>query len=274
MVFANMLEAVRRRRSPFLNIVFFEFADALRSRWLVVYALLLFSFAFFLLSLSSGEGDVVASLLNFVLLLVPLFLLMYGTVAFHSSLSFQRVILALGVSRLTLFTGQFVGRLTGLLIGFSVGLLVAFVLAGTIESTGSLLLILLYGLLLNIVFLAISFLLSQLSERLELLIAAAMGIWFVMYVLFDSLLMLLVIFFGDFPLQNVLLGLTLLNPIDTMRSIVLMQGNLQSLMTHSSAVYAKVLAGQTGIITGTIVLMLQAGVAAILGLHLYRKRDL
>jgi len=272
-VFANMLESARRR-SAFSNIVIFEFADALRSRWLIVYALLIFSFSFFLLSLSSGGGDVAASLLNFVLLLVPLFLLVYGTVAFHGSLSFQRVILALGVSRTTLYAGQFVGRLLGLLPGFAVGLLVAFILASSIEAIGSLFLILTYGLLLNAVFLALSFLLSQLSERLELLIAAAMGIWFVLYVLYDSLLMLMVIFFGDFPLQNVLLSMTLVNPIDTMRSIVLMQGNLQSLMTHSSAVYAKVLSGYTGVIVGTIVLFLQAGVAAFIGLHLYRKRDL
>jgi Cu-processing system permease protein len=101
-----------------------------------------------------------------------------------------------------------------------------------------------------------------------------MAIWFLLYVLYDSLLMLLVIFFGDYPLQHGILVMTLFNPIDTMRSIVLMQGNLQSLMTLTSAVYAKVLTGYTGITIGTIVLTLQAAVAAFLGLRLYRKRDL
>ena len=262
------------QKSAFMNILSFEFKDALRSRWVVVYAVLIFSFSFFLLTLSSGGDDAAASLLNFILLLVPLFLLVYGTVSFHGSLSFQRVILALGVSRTTLYVGQYVGRLFGLLPGFAVGLTLAFILGGTIEGFTSLLLILFYGLILNSVFLAVAFLLSQLSERIELLIALALSIWFLFYILYDSLLMLLVIFLGDFPLQHALLTMTFINPIDTMRSIVLMQGNLQSLMTHASAVYARALSGTTGVVVGTIVLIIQAVVAAGIGLRLYRRRDL
>ena len=277
MVLANIRELIRRKRrqSSFLNIVLFEFQDSLRSRWLFVYATLVFLFSFFLLYLSSGsDADVAASLLNFILLIVPLFLLVYGTLSFHSSLSFQRVILALGISRIVLYLGQYTGRLFGLLPGFAVGLILAFILGGNIEAAGSLGLILLYGLLLNSIFLAVAFFISQLSERLEILMASAMGIWFVLYILFDSILLLLVVFMGDFPLESVLLGLTLFNPIDTMRAIVLMQGNLQSLMTYSSAIYATVLSGWVGVVVGTVVLIVQATVAAYLGLRLYSKRDL
>ncbi|HRP69159.1 MAG TPA: hypothetical protein PLY93_06480, partial [Turneriella sp.] len=258
----------------FLNIVFFEFADALRSRWMIFYALVVFSFSLLLLSMASGSADVAASLLNFILLIVPLFILIYGVVAFHNSLPFQRVIIALGVKRTTIYTGQFLGRLAGLLPGFIGGLLLAFIFGGAIEGFTSLMLILVYGVLLNAVFLALAFFLSQLSERIELLVAFAIGIWFILYILYDSIILVLVIFMGDFPLEGALLTLTFLNPIDTARAVVLMQSNLQSLMTHSSAVYAKVLSGYIGVSIGTLVLCIQACVVTLWGLCLYKHRNL
>lgn len=265
----------KRRTSAFLNVVFFEMFDALRSRWLLVYSGLIFSFAFFLLYMSSGsDEDVAASLLNFILLLVPLFLFVYGIISFHMSLSFGRVILSTGVTRTSLYMGQYIGRLLGVLPGFALGLLLAFIFAGSIEAIGSFMLLLVYGLLLNAVFLGLSFLISQFSEHLELLIGAAIGIWFLLYILYDSLLLMLVILFGDFPIEKMLLALTMLNPIDTVRSVVLMQGNLQSLMTHSSAIYAKVLSGWVGILVGTALLILHGGGAVMLGLFYYKRRDL
>lgn len=270
MIFAKK----RTKRTALKNIIAFEFSDALRSRWTLVYTILLFSFSFFLLSMSSGVEDVTISLLNFELLLVPLFLLIYGTISFYNSLSFQRVILALGVLRRTLYSGYFIGRLLGILPGYVVGIVLAFIFSGSFNAVGSLTLILFYGVLLHVVFLAFAFFLSQLSERIEVLLAMALGLWFFLYILYDSLLLVVVIFLGDYPLEYVLVFLTFLNPIDTTRAVILMQGNLASLMTHASALYAKLLAGFVGVGLGTLALFAWAALSYLKGLRLYKKRDL
>ena len=68
--------------------------DVLRSKVLIAYALLLFGLGFSIASLSADRGQTAISLLNLVLLLVPLFSIVFSTIYLYNLRDFYDLLLA------------------------------------------------------------------------------------------------------------------------------------------------------------------------------------
>ena len=110
------------------KIIRYELRDVLRSRSLIAYAW------FFLLVMEAllrfGDGAKAAvSLMNIVLLLIPLVSVVFGTMYLYGAREFTELLLAQPVHRAQLFAGQF--------LGLAIPLSAAFVIDGAfIEKTG------------------------------------------------------------------------------------------------------------------------------------------
>jgi Cu-processing system permease protein len=219
-----------------------ELRDALRNRWLWFYTI---AFAGLALALSSvgmagagyggfaGFGRTAASLINAVLLFVPLIGLSVGagTVAHERERGTLTYLLAQPVTRAEVIVGKYVGAALamGVALGLGFGIAgIALASRGTANPDVYLRLVGL-SLLLALASLSLGMLISTLSKRAAMATGAAMVLW------------LALVFLGDLALMGAvltlkvnvqtLLGLTLLNPLQVFKvaAIYGLQSSLETL---------------------------------------------
>lgn len=265
------------KKNPLLTIALFEFRENIRNKWLMVYGTGFFLFSLMILYLGATDPlQAAASLLNLVLLLVPLFSLVFGSISFTDSLPFQEILVALPISRREIYLGKWLGLGLGLSLSFLIGMgMGAFFQLNAAESGfASYFLLLLLGVLLTFVFLSIAFWISNIIRRRELIFGVILLGWFYFFVLYDVLVLGLSVFFGDYPLEKLLLVLVSLNPIDLARVLLLLQIDLSAMMGYSGALFQKYLGNTMGIWVGSALLTLWIIIPTFFGYRTFKRKDL
>ncbi len=169
-----------------------EMRDARRNRWFLVIALLfaLLSLSLSLLGLAglgnlgvAGFGRTAASLLNLVLLIVPLMGLLLGamSVVAEKEQGTLWVLLAQPVSRGEILLGKYLGSafalIAAILLGFGASALVIGHYGGAAQI-GDYLVLILFTVLLGLAFLSVGFCLSTCVRRMPLALGLALFAWF------------------------------------------------------------------------------------------------
>ena len=193
--------------------------------------------------------QIVVSLLIIMLLLIPLFALLFGSLSFAESLSYVELMIVHGVSRKQIINGKFIGLGSSLALSFlcGAGLGLATFL-NSFQSFGFILLLLGLGVLLNYIFLGLALILSTLLIKKEVILASALFIWFYIYILYDFIIMSLAVLLREYPLEVPILIMVFLNPLDLVRVILLLNLNLASSMSIGAALIEKILSGSQGIL--------------------------
>jgi Cu-processing system permease protein len=232
------------------KIIKYSFYDTLRSWWALLYGLFFLALAATLLYFSGDFNRALVSLLNVVLLLVPLISTVFGTMYFYNSREFSELLLAQPIKRSHLFLGQYLGLTISLILSFCLGLGIAFLLyAGTIEESKHLFMLMLCGTLLTAIFTAIAFLVSVSFEDRIKGFGIAILLWLFTAVIYDGLLLAFLVIFDDYPLEKVSIGITLFNPIDLSRILILLRLETAALLGYTGAVFEKFF----GTLQGTLI---------------------
>lgn len=206
-----------------------EFRDSLRNRWFLLYTVafgaLSLALSYFSLSGAglygfAGFGRTAASLINLVLLIVPLMALTIGAGSLagereHSTLSY---LLAQPVNRTEVLLGKYLGLAVALLaslgLGFGLsGIVIA--LRGSGTDAGSYVQIIGLAYLLALTMLSLGFLISTLTAKASVAAGIALFVWLVL------------VFFGDLGLMGTALAmrmeigqlftLALINPLQVFK---------------------------------------------------------
>lgn len=265
------------RRRTLVTIARFEFFENVRNKWLVGYGLSFFLLGNLIVYLG-GRNPLQASgsLLSLVLLVVPLFSLVFGSLSFTEALGFMELLAAQPVARRDLYLGKWFGLGTGLAAAFVLGMGGGSLLLINRAGPGffAFFLLLLLGAQLSYLFTAVAFLLSNLSDRKEVVFGLVLAVWFFFFILHDLLILGTVILFGEYPLEPVILVLSAINPIDLVRVLLTLQLDLSALMGVTGAVFQKVFGGPGGAICGALMLLAWTVLPLWLGLRLFKKRNL
>lgn len=206
-----------------------ELMDAMRSRviWLFagIFALLALGLSYFGL-VGSGYAEVTgfarttASLLNLVLILLPLIALFLGTSSMTSERGALELLLAQPVTRSEVMLGKFLGLgmtlVASTLVGFgAAGILIALRAGGS--DFGRYLLLLALSAALEIAFLSLAMLIAAVTSNRVRALGAAVALWFLTVLLYDLLVVGGAVLIGAKQLSAVLVMLLLLNPVDLVR---------------------------------------------------------
>ena len=256
------------------KILKFQLRDLARSRWLLGYTLLLLALTEALVRFGGNGPRAVISLLNLVLILVPLVSLVFGTMYLYGAREFIELLLAQPVGRRALFVGLYAGLALPLAGGFLLGVGVPFLWAGTGQESGSSVgLLLAAGMILTLVFAALAFLVSAVVVDRARGLGVAILLWLALTVLYDAALVLVTTTMADYPLELPLLGLTILNPVDLGRVLLLLKLDAAALMGYTGAVFERFFGSALG--TGVTIGALAVWVAAplLLGLRRFVARD-
>lgn len=262
---------------PLLTIARFEFFENVRNKWLAIYALAFFAFTG-LITYMGGSDPLSASmsLLNLVLLSVPLFTMMFGSISFTESLPFHDVLIAQPISRRDIYLGKWIGLGGGLsasyVIGMGLGLLFTINFSGSGIKSAVLLLFL--GVLLTLAFLGIAFYVVNVLSKREVIFATVLVLWFVFFILYDLLVMAVAVVFEDYPLAWPMLMMVCFNPIDLVRLILLLQTDASAMMGYSEAIFQKYLGSGVGIAIGTTCLLLWIAIPTWRGLRRFERKDM
>ncbi len=258
--------------SAFFTTLRFELRDNFRSRWLFFYLALLTGSALFLSYFGGSSEEGGASLINLVLLVTPLFALIFGALGFVESLPFLRFVIASNVPRNTLYLSKWTVVTLGLSLTLFVALLVA-TLGGNASFSIFILLFTLASLLqaLNI---AIAFLLAASIPRRETLMGVVLLLWLYLYFLHDFFILSLSILTNRYPLEPLLVAMIFLNPIDLVRIVFLIQTEASALFTYSTAFLVDIFGEKKGFLLCSLALLLWTAAPLFIGMRIFSRRDL
>jgi len=258
-----------------------EFLDAIRSRWLFffsgVFLILAAGMAYLAPSGTQDIARTTASLMQLVMLLVPLFALVSGSLSLAGSRGSLSLFLAQPLARKEVFLGKYLGlgfALTlGLLAGFGVsGIIVAFN-AGS-EGTGMFAIFVGLSLLLGWSFLAIAFFTSITVLEKARAVGLALLLWFWFCIFYDLVIIGVIASFREIPYKSVLLTMLLLNPVDLVRTLILLTTGLSSLLGPTGAVVSKTFGTLWGGVAVAMSLLFWWFVPLVGSSMLFEKKDL
>ena len=258
-----------------LKVVRYELQNVLRNRYVLAYALFFLATTELFFRLGGNTPRAMLSLLNVVVLLIPLITIVFGTIYWHSSREFTELLLAQPVERGSLFHGLFAGLVLPLSAAFLAGVSIPLVLHGALRSDSLplLLLMLIAGLTLTAVFGALATLIAGLVEDRLLALGCALGTWAFMTLAWDALILWVTIAFADRPLEQPLLVLTFLNPVDLARILLVLRLDVSAMMGYTGAVFSSVLGGWTGTLAALAGLGAWTLVPGLFALRAFKTRD-
>lgn len=257
------------------KILGYQLRDIARNRWVIAYAVILLALTEALFRLGGDGSRVVLSLLNLVLILVPLVALMFGTLYLYNAREFIELLLAQPVGRGSMFAGLWGGLVLPLAGALIVGVGTPFLFhAGeALVSFRSLAMLLVTGTLLTSAFTALAFLLALGFEDRARGFGAALLVWLACAVLYDGVVLLVATVFADYPLETPLLVLTVLNPLDLGRVLLLLDLDVAVLLGYTGAVFRNFLGTALGLGVAASALIAWTAVPLMLGARRFARKD-
>lgn len=261
--------------STIFKIMRYVLMDVLRNRWVIGYALFFLAVTDVLLRLGGSGPRALLSLLNVVVLLIPLVTIVFGTIYWHGAREFNELLLSQPVARTTLFHGLFAGLVIPLSVAFVVGVSIPVMVhrAADAETLPLLALMLVAGCALTAVFGALAVLIAGLvDDRLKGL-GLALGVWLLMTVAYDGLVLWVAMAYQDYPLEGTMLALTFANPVDLARVLLVLRFDVSALMGYTGAVMQRLLGSPMGILAAVGGLALWTLAPGLLALRAFKRRD-
>ena len=257
------------------KIMKYSFMDMLRSKWSIIYILFFMASTFFLLYFSNNLSKAIISLMNVVLTIVPLISVMMGVVYYYNSLEFAELLLAQPLKRSSVFLGQYLGLALSLSLSFIIGLGVPFLVYGLLVSgeITDFLTVIMAGTFLTFIFIGIAYFATMINNDRIKGFGLAIFIWLFMAVIYDGLFLLIMIYFKDYPLEKLAVVLSLFNPIDLSRILIMLKLDIAALLGYTGAVFKNFFGTGFGLSFTTTVLFFWIFLPIGLMLNALRKKD-
>jgi Cu-processing system permease protein len=253
------------------KIIKYIMTDILQSRILVVYTLILLVTALSLFGLEDNVNKGILSLLNIVLILVPLFSIIFSTIYIYNSAEFIELLVSQPLRRRSLWLSFLIGLSVSLSLAFIIGIGIP-ILIFKINIVG--LLMMLVGVLLSIIFVTIALLAAvQIRDKAKG-IGMAIFLWMYFSLLFDGFVLFLLFQFADYPLEKPMIFVSALNPIDLGRILILLQLDISAMMGYTGAIFKDFFGTIWGLFFSFFILGLWIFVPSYFSTRKFNRKDL
>ena len=237
------------------KIIKYVLTDLLRNRTILLYTcvLLVLSVSVFMMEDNPEKG--IASLLNIVLFVVPLVSIVFSTIYLYNSAEFIALLVSQPLQRQRIWLSIFLGLATAMTTAFFVGVgiptfIYAYSLSGMTLIGG--------GLLLSVIFVSIAMWTAVRVRDKSKGIGLAIILWLYFALLFDAMLLFLLFQFADYPIENIMIGVSMLNPVDISRILILLEIDLSAMMGYTGAIFRDFFGTGGGMLITAVVMLLWA----------------
>jgi len=265
-----------------------ELRDALRNRWFLLYTLafIALSLAFSYLALAgagmvgfAGFGRTAASLINLVLLIIPLMALTIGaqSLAGEQEKSTLAYLLAQPINRIEIFLGKYLGLtlslLASLTLGFGISGLVMTLNGSGAADPGAYVKLVALAFLLSLTMLSVGFLISALTNKVGVAVGIGLFLWLA-FIFFGDLGMMGTVIALRVPIDN-LFWFSLSNPLQVFKMAAILDLRATLDILGPAGIYAVQAYGDSlfGIFLGVLVLWIVLPAAAAY-MRFHTKSDL
>jgi Cu-processing system permease protein len=258
-----------------LKILKYSFYDLMRSRWSYVYFAFYLLLGIMLLFLNNDLSKAVITLMNVIIVLVPLIGTIFGVMYYYNSKEFTELLLAQPLKRSSIFLGQYLGVALSLSRSFILGLGIPVVFYGLFESSAiwDFSLLLITGTFLTLIFTALAFNIALSNENKIKGFGYAILLWLFLAVIYDGLFLMTLIMFEEYPLDKLSLVGTMLNPIDLSRTLILLKLDISALLGYTGAVFKEFFGTSLGLIISFIMLTVWVTLPVFRIIFKSRKKD-
>ena len=132
----------------------------------------------------------------------------------------------------------------------------------------------LIGVLLSIIFVSIALLAAVKTRDKAKGIGVAILLWLYFSLLFDGFVLFLLFQFSDYPIEKIMVGISMLNPLDLGRIMILLKMDVSALMGYTGAVFKDFFGTQAGMGFSFLILLLWAIVPVWLSIRRFNRKDL
>jgi Cu-processing system permease protein len=245
--------------------------DILRNKIILGYTLFLFIVAFSMFRMEENGSRAMLSLLNIVLIVLPLVSLVFTTIHYYNSYEFIELMLSQPMSRTRILLSEFAGICISLLSSFWIGVGIPVIIFSP-DSTGFALLF--TGTALTVVFTSLAFLASVKSKDKARGIGFALLLWFYFALIYDGLVLLILFAFSDYPMEKFTLLLSALNPIDLGRIFIMLKMDVSALMGYTGALYKDFFGSSAGMLFTIGIMLLWAVLPLWLAIKSFKRKDM
>ena len=253
------------------KVIKYVVIDILRNKVVIGYTLCLLALSLSLFSLEDNVSKGLLSLLNIILILVPLVSIIFSTIYIYNSSEFIELLLAQPIHRTRLILSIYAGLLLSLLIAFFLGVGIPVIL---LAGSSTAYFMLLSGSMLTGIFVSLALLSSVYSRDKAKGIGVSVMLWFLFSLLYDGILLFIMFQFSDYSLENLMIVLSSLNPIDLARILILLKLDISALMGYTGAVFSNFFGTNTGLIYSIFILSLWIVWPLFFAVRKFRKKDL
>ncbi len=254
-----------------IRILKYVALDILKNKIVVAYAVLLALFSWSAFSLEDNPAKGVLTVLNIILLTVPLVSVLFSTIYVYNSNEFIELLVSHPVKRSMIWKALFTGLSLSLSLAFLIGAGVPILL---FAETPTALIMIASGVLLSIVFVAVAFLCSILTRDKAKGIGVSIMLWLYFALLFDALVLFLFFQFAEYPIEKAVVFLSALSPVDLCRILILLRLDVSAMMGYTGAVFKDYFGTDWGLILSFALLILWAAIPFLISLRKFRKKDL
>ena len=245
--------------------------DIFRNKIIIAYTLFLLVISISMFRMEENSSKAILSLMNIVLIVLPLISLVFTTIHYYNSYEFIELMLSQPMSRTRILLSEYSGICISLLTSFFIGIGIP-VLLYSPDATGIALLF--TGSALTLVFTSLAFFASVISRDKAKGIGIALLLWFYFTLIYDGIVMLILFAFSDYPLEKFTLVLSALNPVDLGRIFIMLKMDVSALMGYTGALYKDFFGGGWGLFFTTGIMFLWVVLPLWVSARYFKRKDL
>lgn len=253
------------------KIIKYVISDILQNRIVLVYTVFLLVTSFSVFSLEDNNNKGLLSLLNVVLLIVPLVSIIFSTIYIYNSAEFMELLVSQPLKRKTIWLSLFTGLAVSLSFSFFIGVGIPILLYQP-NKIG--LIMLATGILLTSAFVAVAMFAVVKTRDKAKGIGVAILLWLYFSILFDGLVLFMLFQFADYPLEKAMIVVTAFNPIDLSRILILLQMDVSAMMGYTGAVFKDFFGTAVGASISILVLVSWTALPVWLSTRRFIRKDL
>jgi len=253
------------------RIIKYIVLDILKNKILIVYTLLLALLTWSVFSLEDNTSKGLLTLLNVILISVPLVSIIFPTIYLYNSNEFIELLVSQPIKRNKIYKSLFIGLSAAMVVSFMLGAGIP-VLMYSPDKTGAT--IVFAGCVVSIVFVALAFLSSIFTRDKSKGIGVAIMIWLYFSLLFDGLVLFLLFQFSEYPIEKAMIIISALSPVDLARILILLQLDISVMMGYTGAIFKDFFGTTEGILITMILMALWILVPFRIAIAKFNNKDL
>ncbi len=253
------------------RIVKFVILDILRNKIVLFYTLILAVLSWSVFNLEDNSTKGILSLLNVILLTVPLVSVIFSCIYLYNSAEFIELMLSQPIKRTKIWFCLFIGLVFSFVLSFVIGAGLPLLVYAPFDVG---LIMILVGVFITAIFVALAFLSSVFTRDKAKGIGIAIMLWLFFALLFDGMVLFLLFQFSDYPIEKLMVVLSALNPIDLSRILILMHLDVSAMMGYTGAIFKHFFGTNLAISIVFVILLLWTIVPFLISLIKFKRRDL